>query len=138
MVISLSTKTKTGEPTGFAQKLLDGSMIHALRLDEPNLFMAGANIQFFTDYGGKDKKFVKRTICTGFQCVFLRTDNVNVFVEINDRRLYGTDLVRFYQNEGFSTLSDFIDHYRPICQAAQHGGKRGVEIKLIHWTNFRY
>ncbi|MBN8826461.1 MULTISPECIES: hypothetical protein [unclassified Spirosoma] len=138
MILQFKIKTDDGKPTGFVRKILTGQKIHTLREDVTGRWKPGAKIQFATGVRTPKYEQFLEGICTGIQKVFLRTDNVNVFIYVDGRLLTGADVVRFYRNDGFKTFDEFSSWFMPICQSAQATGKKGVALRLIHWTDFKY
>ena len=140
MILSFSTTNPlTGKPTGFVKKIaVDKTKIHTLREDLPNRWKAGVKIHCSINIRRPNQKTFFETVCTGYQRVTMKTDNVNIFIYVDGRLLRGTEVVKFYQNDGFKTFDEFSSWFMPLCQKAQAETNQLLKRKLIHWTDFRY
>jgi len=164
MILSFTTTTADHGPTNFPAKILLHPVvqqerdtayylkevekarkqrwhpkIHSAREDKTDRWDEGKIIQFATHVRSPELRMFGIAMCTGYQRMKLWTDNVQVFVQVDNRLLTGAEVVRFYQNDGFDTIDQFISWFMPLCVAAQAFGPMfALNRKLIHWTDFRY
>lgn len=133
--ISFGNRNATGKIEDTLVKIKSGALIHTLREDPNNDLKAGVKINLMVAPDRYHKTHAGNTFIHGRQNVTLRSDNVNVFVTVEGRLLMGADMVKFYRNEGFNSLDDFLNWYIPICKRSP---EQTIKRKLIHWTDFRY
>ncbi|MBN8824422.1 MULTISPECIES: hypothetical protein [unclassified Spirosoma] len=138
--MTLGFRTKWGKPprpTEFEEKILDGRKKHTLREDPKDRWKAGNSIQFVVGNRTKDRRQFATGECTATQSVYLYTeiDSGRIGIQVNGRTLNRQAIELFVLNDGFDSLVEFDNWFRPLIENAP--GKLLIR-KLIHWTNLRY
>ncbi|UHG91789.1 hypothetical protein [Spirosoma oryzicola] len=139
MVLGFRTQWgKPPRPTLFEEKILDNRKKHTLREDLKNRWKAGNSIQFVVGNRTRFRRQFHSGECTGTQTVHITinkkgTNRLRVLV--NGSFLKDDTLLLFILNDGFESMTEFMDWFEPLVEAAPN---RLLTLKLIHWTDLRY
>ncbi len=160
MILAFKTQVNK-KPTLFPEKIKSGHKKHSFRADPGHRWKEGVIVHFATGNQFQGYKKFKQGICTGTQTIRLKLFKINqpdlfeeartVYKEFNELfqavhyqlDIYidekGLQHERHFQliaNDGFESLSDFINWFFPKDKS----GKRGTSWKgnIIHWTNLKY
>jgi hypothetical protein len=120
--------------TAFATKSMK---IHTIREDKNDRWKSGKMIDFFIYCRQPNMfRFAPRIPCVSTQKVFMSYAFSDIIeISIGSRQLFGDELFKFIENDGFDTWKDFFDYFYPIIKATPDNW---LEMKLIHWTDKRY
>lgn len=114
--------------------------LHTIREDKTNRWKAGMLIDFFINARTKNMlRFAPRVKVVSVQKIEIEWyfENQVVQIFIDNERMFSYDIKypedlstkfkHFVQNDGFSTIEDFLDYFN-----------KDFSGKIIHWTDLKY
>lgn len=114
MVLGFKT-TINGKPTGFPEKILDGTKIHSIRAG--NRWKAGMLIHPATGVRTKNYKMITPA---PLQCISVQKINIDmIFLEIfidNVTLGFKNQRLDFIKNDGFDSVEDFFQHSKAFTR----------------------
>lgn len=118
-----------GKPTNFKEKIIAGSKIHVLKLDQMEAYKPGMFIVLNHSRRMVPNDVIQETTVVSTQRVEIIYERTGVtpLIFIDKRRLGIIEILCLAANEGFATEKDFFQVY-----------SKSKIFKLIHWTDFSY
>jgi hypothetical protein len=112
--------------------------IHTLREDKKNRWRVDTNIHFIINNRTINRfQFAPTLPVTCIQDVKIRfipvfANKGCISITVDNRELSTDECTQFIENDGFDTIDDFINWFFPVRE------EKLLNLRLIHWTNFRY
>jgi len=127
MILGFRTTDKSGNKTGFVEKILDGKKVHSIR--NGTRWRTGMSIQFATGVRTKIYKQFKIGTCSSVQSIKIRPsmDMSQSKVFIDGRELSVLEKQKLAWNDGFHNLVGFWLWFT-----------EDVDGQLIHWSDLKY
>ena len=113
------------KPTGFEEKIINGTKIHSVRWDDHDRWKSGCKIHFCTGVRTSKYNCFHEGVCKNTQKITI--DSGRIIVE--GTYLSDEEVKQFAKNDGFDSVDDFwwwFDQYSPFIG------------KIIHWTDLLY
>jgi hypothetical protein len=130
---------KPFSPTLFVEHINSGFKKHTLREDPKKRWRKGLSIEMVTGSRFKPNIFNEKHECLGVQEVEIELrhdDNFPLGFEleiiVDGEELRGIELIKFIQNDGFDSLSNFAKWFFPDYKEGK------INLRCIHWTELMY
>lgn len=130
----LSYSKENCELYRFPKKIIAGSKIHTIRADYANRWKVGRSIQHATGLRTKYYHCFSEGICQGIQLIKFSFFSPHVYIISIDNKII-KDIEQLAINDGFYLENQFIDYFWDI---AEQSNTSELEMKIIHFTNFKY
>ncbi len=125
---------------GFDKRFIDpirtGMKIHTLREDRLLRWKAGMTIHMATGIRTKNYKCFNETLCRGTQKMQMLLDAMPE-IYVDGRKLKHSEIELLAKNDGFYELADFVAWFSKNKYLREAGDKM-IELRIIHWSDFRY
>jgi hypothetical protein len=130
MVLGFKTSIN-GKPTGFAEKILNGTKIHSIRAG--NRWKPGMLIHLATGVRTKNYKMITDAPLTCISVQNVHIDYYMLEIYVDGKLIIWNPLrLKFCRNDGFDNIEDFFNAFKSVHPGMCFNGQ------IIHWTDFTY
>lgn len=130
----LSYSKENCELYRFPKKIIAGSKIHTIRADYANRWKVGMPIQHSTGIRTKYYNCFAQGVCMGIQQIEINFYN-NTMQEIKIDNKVFIEITQLAINDGFNNPYLFAEYF---SEMAQQSKVNVLNMKIIHFTNFKY
>lgn len=131
----------------FAEPILDGTKTHTFRAKRKNPPKIGETLYMYYGLKTKDATLIsnkeKLISIQEARLIFIyKEDRLDVFAQIDGRKLSLIEILSLARHDGFNSISDWATYWIESSTGKRFNKKKEYDIRgeldLLHWTTLRY